>query len=288
MTRTPTDLSTLDASGVKLIAADMDGTLLNDAKELPDGLWDLIQALRDKGVTFVPASGRQYWTLRRLFSPVAEGMTIIGENGALVMRDNDELFRDGMDCETAIEVVKRVRKEVRAGVDTGIVVCCAKSAYIERADQGFQDTVREYYNHTEVVPDLVEHVERMLSGQVEDHLLKLAQWASDGIVDITLRTMEPFMESHQRVVSGANWTDLQSRSVNKGHAIAALQDSLGIGPAQTMVFGDFNNDIEMLLKADFSFAMLNAADDVHDVSHFVAPSNNDAGVVQVVRRLFGV
>lgn len=288
MSRIPTDVSTLDASQVKLVAADMDGTLLNDAKELPEGLWEVIEGLRSRGIAFVPASGRQYWTLRRLFEPVAEGMTIIGENGALVMRDNVELFRDGMDVDVAIEVVKRVRDVACRGVDTGLVVCCAKAAYIERPDEGFHTTMSEYYTSNQVVPDLVEHLEGMRDGLVDDHLLKLAQWAPSGIAAITLETMRPFVQTHQRVVSGANWADLQAATVNKGHAIASLQEAMGIGAAETMVFGDFNNDIEMLLRADFSFAMLNAGEDIHEVSNYVAPSNNDAGVVEVLRRLFQI
>ncbi len=286
MNFTPTDLSTVDASRVKLVAADMDGTLLNDAKEIPEGLWDVIEGLRSRGVVFVPASGRQYWTLRNLFSPVAQGMTIIGENGALVMRDSTELFRDGMEPDVAIDVVKRVRHMASQGIDTGLVVCCARAAYIERSDSEFHTTISEYYNRNQVVSDLVTHLEGIRDGRIDDHVLKLAQWASHGIADVTMSTMEPFLESHQRVVSGANWTDLQASTVNKGHAIAALQESMGIGPAETMVFGDYNNDIEMLLKADFSFAMLNAGPDIHAVSNFVAPSNNQAGVVTVLRELF--
>lgn len=283
-----TDLTTLDASAVKIIATDMDGTLLNDAKELPDGLWEVIQALREKGIEFVPASGRQYWTLRNLFAPVAEGMTIISENGALVMKDSEQLYIDSMDVDTAIETVKHVRQVVSEGADTGIVVCCANSAYIERSDEEFQKIVREYYNRTEVVPDLVQHLEDIRSGVVEDTLLKMAQWARSGIVSLSEFTMGHAIESHQRVVSGSNWADLQEKTVHKGHAIEALQRKLGVGPAETMVFGDFNNDIEMLERADFSFAMVNAGQDIHDVSNYVAPSNNEAGVLTVVRALFNL
>lgn len=288
MMRTPTDLSTLDASGVKIVAVDMDGTLLNDAKEMPDGLWDIVRALRERGIEFVPASGRQYWTLRDLFAPVAQGMTIIGENGSVVMKDGEEVFLDGIDCDTAIEVALRVREMVAKGYNTGLVACAAKSAYIERDDATFQETVREYYHRTHVVPDLVEHLRAIRDGKGDDTLLKLAQWGEVGVKDITEQTMGPAQHTHQWVVSGAHWADLQASTVNKGHAIEALQQRMGVGPAQTMVFGDFNNDIEMLVRADFSFAMANAGEDIHAVSNYVAPSNNDAGVVVVLKELFGL
>lgn len=285
MSRVPSDLSAVDASDVRIVAVDMDGTLLNDAKELPEGLWDVVRELEQRGIEFVPASGRQYWTLRNLFAPVADGTTIIAENGALVMKDHEQVYIDQMDIDTAVEAVKRVRQVVDEGADTGIVVCCAQSAYIERGDEAFQKIVREYYNHTEVVPDLLERLEDIRGGRVEDTLLKLAQWAKSDIISLSEFTMGHAIESHQRVVSGANWADLQEKTVNKGRAIEALQRRLGVGPTQTMVFGDFNNDIEMLERADFSFAMLNASDDVHAVARYIAPSNNEAGVLSVIREL---
>lgn len=284
----PTDLTTLDASNVRIIAVDMDGTLLNDAKELPDGLWDTIRALRVRGIEFVPASGRQYWTLRDLFAPVADGMTIIGENGSIVMKDGVELFMDGIDCDTAVAIAKRIRDMHAQGVDTGMVACCAKSGYVERADTAFNTTVREFYHRTQIVPDLAEHVAKMRTGEVDDTLLKVAQWADGGIAELSLQTMGPHIDTHQRVVSGANWVDLQERTVNKGMAIAALQERLGVTPMETMAFGDFNNDVEMMQRAHFSFAMSNAVPEVHAVSNYVAPSNNDNGVMTVVRKLFGV
>lgn len=286
MTPTPSDLATVDASEVKIVAVDMDGTLLNDAKELPEGLWDVVDALCQRGIEFVPASGRQYWTLRNLFAPVAGGMTIIGENGSIVMKDGELIFQDSMSIEAAIEVVRRVRERVAQGVDTGLVVCCAKSAYIERNDEAFQATARQYYNRTEVVPDLLERLEEMRDGRYEDTLLKLAQWAPAGIQDITSYTMGHAVGAHQWVVSGDNWADLQKAGVNKGQAIEALQKRLGVGPNETMVFGDYGNDIEMLERAHFSFAMLNAGPDIHAVSNYVAPSNNDAGVLTVLREVF--
>lgn len=288
MSITPTDLSSVDVSGVRIVAIDMDGTLLNDAKEMPEGLWDVIRALQAQGIECVPASGRQYWTLRNLFAPVAQGMTIIAENGSVVMKDGEEIFIDGMDCDTAIEVVRRVREKRGNGANTGLVVCCAKSAYIERADAEFENTVREYYHHTEIVPDLVEHLEGMRDGRVDDSLLKLAQWAEKDIVSIAEYTMGFAADTHQWVVSGAHWSDLQEKSVNKGLGIEALQKALGVGPESTMSFGDFHNDIEMLERSEFSFAMANAEPEVIAVSNYVAPSNNDAGVVVVLKETFGL
>ena len=71
---------------IKLIASDLDGTLLlNKAQTLPDDLFPLIRELNELGIRFVAASGRQYPNMKRLFAPVASDISFICENGALAV-----------------------------------------------------------------------------------------------------------------------------------------------------------------------------------------------------------
>lgn len=77
---------------IRLIACDMDGTLLDENKRLPRDLFPALDALRAQGVSFAVASGRQYASLRKDFLPVVGHMLFISENGALVMRGDERLF----------------------------------------------------------------------------------------------------------------------------------------------------------------------------------------------------
>ncbi|MGW2712965.1 HAD hydrolase family protein, partial [Streptomyces sp. NPDC001356] len=122
MPATPTPL--LDASDqpagpadIRLIVTDMDGTLLDDAKRIPDGLWPMLAELRRRGVLFSPASGRQYATLFRQFEEVAEGMVFIAENGTYVVRDGVELSSDPLDRSVAAAVARRARRLVADGAE---------------------------------------------------------------------------------------------------------------------------------------------------------------------------
>ena len=82
------------------------------------------------------------------------------------------------------------------------------------------------------------------------------------------------------------WTDVNPAAATKGTGLAGLQASLGISPAQTLCFGDFNNDIPMFEHARFSFAMANAQPDVVAAARYVAPSNAEEGVLTVLNDLF--
>ncbi|MGL4910126.1 MAG: HAD family hydrolase, partial [Cetobacterium sp.] len=70
-----------------------------------------------------------------------------------------------------------------------------------------------------------------------------------------------------------------------GIALEALQKSLGVVYEETMIFGDYLNDYEMLKKGKYSFAMENAHEEVKKISNFIAKSNNDNGVLQELKKI---
>ncbi|MFD9005543.1 Cof-type HAD-IIB family hydrolase [Streptomyces sp. NPDC059582] len=261
---------------IRLIVTDMDGTLLDDDKRAPEGLWEVLALLRERGVLFSPASGRQYATLERQFAEVAEGMVFIAENGTYVVRDGVELSSDPLDPAVAREVVRAARRLVADGVDMGAVLCGKKSAYVERTDEAFLAEVRRYYLELRIVEDVTA---------VDDDIIKVALFDFGAAERTTAPALAPFVATHQVVVSGAHWVDVMNRTADKGSAVRRLQRDLGITPAQTMVFGDYLNDLEMLDTAEWSFAMANAHPEVVRRARHLAPSNNDNGVLRTVARM---
>ncbi|MFH9859191.1 Cof-type HAD-IIB family hydrolase [Streptomyces sp. NPDC017202] len=261
---------------IRLVVTDMDGTLLDDDKRTPDGLWEVLALLRERGVLFSPASGRQYATLAREFAEVADGMVFIAENGSYVVRDGEELSSDPLDPAVVARVVDAVRRLVAGGADVGAVVCGKRSAYVERADEAFLGEVGRYYLRHRVVEDVAA---------VEDDVIKVALFDFGPAAETTAPALAAFADTHQVVVSGEHWVDVMNRTANKGAALRRLQRELGVTPAQTVVFGDYLNDLEMLDAADWSFAMANAHPEVVRRARHLAPSNNDNGVLRTLVRL---
>ncbi|MEU0005415.1 Cof-type HAD-IIB family hydrolase [Streptomyces sp. NPDC006314] len=264
---------------IRLVVTDMDGTLLDDDKRIPDGLWPMLAELRRRGVLFSPASGRQYATLARQFADVSEGMVFIAENGTYVVRDGVELSSDPLENSVAAGVVRTVRRLVADGVDVGAVVCGKRSAYVERTDEAFLAEVRKYYVEHRIVADATA---------VDDDVIKVALFDFGAAEHSTAPALAEFAGTHHVVVSGEHWVDVMNRTANKGTALRGLQNALGITPAQTMVFGDYLNDLEMLDAAEWSFAMANAHPEVLRRARHLAPSNNDAGVLRTVARVLGL
>ena len=260
---------------LRLIAVDMDGTLLDGHGRIPEALWPLLDRLHAGGIRFAPASGRQLATLQRAFAAHLDDMVFIAENGAYVVEGDTEISSDAMDASFTASLVTRLRALAAAGRDLGVVVCGKRSAYIERADDAFLPEAEKYYARLEAVPDLLA---------VSDQILKVAIF-DFADATATAPALDDLRATHQVVVSGAHWIDVMNQGVNKGVALRRLQAATGITPEQTAVFGDYLNDLEMMDAASLSFAMANAHPDVAARARYAAPSNLEHGVITTIEKL---
>ena len=260
---------------IRLVVADMDGTLLDERSRIPDGFWPMLARLKRRGVEFVPASGRQYATLRNMFADKAaeilDGgeLSYIAENGNVVALDGKVVEVHGVDLDVTRHVIDLVDDAAASGEhNVGLVVCGLKSAYVQRSDKPFLDEVGKYY--------------AALSIEI---VLKLAILDLDGSERFTNEKLTHLRADYQVVVSGKLWVDIMNIETDKKQGVEALQRVLGVTPAQTAVFGDYLNDLLMLEAGDWSFAMGNAHPDLKAAARYIAPSNVERGVLKVVDRL---
>ncbi len=270
-------LAAVRGRDVRLLVVDMDGTLLDGDGEIPEGLWPALDRLAAAGIVFAPASGRQYATLLSMFERARAGMVFIAENGSYVVRDDVEVSSTTLPPDLVRDVVTRMRGLTRDGEDLGVVVCGKDAAYVERHDRAFVDQVDPYYASLVEVDDLLA-----LGPDVVEAVIKVAVLAFDGPEQRVEPALAPLRPGHQVVVSGNHWVDVMHAEVHKGVAVRRLQASLGVGRDQTVVLGDYLNDLEMLDEATLSFAMDNAHPDVVARARHRAPANTEQGVLQVI------
>ena len=280
------------------MVADMDGTLLDERSRIPDGFWPMLARLKRRGVEFVPASGRQYATLRNMFAgkaaEILDGgeLSYIAENGNVVALDGKVVEVHGVDLDVTSHVIDLVDDAAASGEhNVGLVVCGLKSAYVQRSDKPFLDEVGKYYAALSIVDDLHEVLDfaQEPSAYTPDGdaeiVLKLAILDLDGSERFTNEKLTHLRADYQVVVSGKLWVDIMNIETDKKQGVEALQRVLGVTPAQTAVFGDYLNDLLMLEAGDWSFAMGNAHPDLKAAARYIAPSNVEHGVLKVVDRL---
>ncbi len=263
----------MDLSQIKLVATDMDGTLLNSRGEVSQSFYYLFDELRALGVTFVAASGRQYYSIIDKLKPIKDDIFVIAENGALTMQQDKELQTTVIDRETYLELLE-ITKTLKG---SQVILCGRKKGYIEDYGQDFVDMFTEFYDRYEIVEDLAE--------VTDDVYLKIAICNQKGSEKYLYPALKHLENRLKVKVSGEVWLDLSHNLANKGYALQQLQNAHNILPEETMVFGDYNNDLEMMSQATYSFAMENAHPNVKAVANYTTKSNNENGVEYMLHKM---
>lgn len=262
---------------IKLILTDMDGTLLRGNHELPEKTLETIRRLMDQQIRFGIASGREYNNLREYFPGLADEMIMVADNGTLIYDKTEEIYLDVLRKEEVEKIVKELRK--LPGV--WIVLCGKKMSYIEcRAeDRGIMESIaHNFYENVELTEDVCERTDR-------EQIMEISIFCENGaaMVEPQLKWLE---KDYQVFVSGSNWIDILNKSAGKGNAVKLLQQRYGWQPEECMAFGDYFNDIAMLQNVGESYAMANAQPDVQAAAKYLAPSNEEGGVIRVLRERF--
>ncbi|HMR50242.1 MAG TPA: Cof-type HAD-IIB family hydrolase [Arachnia sp.] len=262
-------------SDLRLVVTDMDGTLLRPDGTTPEGLWPILAELRERGVLFAAASGRQHGSLTRIFEERADGVVYIADNGCLVVENGEVISTTPLDLSAAERMVHTAR-DLSRRLGIGLVWSGPRSAYVERGDERTYSGSQQYYAAMELVDDLLD---------IGEPPLKVAFYGPDGFTEETVATITRAAGSSRTLVSGRRWVDVQNPVADKAVGVRDLQARHGIGPDQTVVFGDFLNDLQLMGTATYSYAMANAHPEVLAAAAYRAPNNAEQGVIQVLNQI---
>jgi Cof subfamily protein (haloacid dehalogenase superfamily) len=264
----------MDLNNVKLVVSDMDGTLLNDKGEVSTRFFELFKKLQRQNILFCAASGRQYDSIIDKLATIKDDIYVIAENGGIAKKADKVLLLKALNTKKVINVVP-VLRNIK---DANIVLCSQDTAFIESNDVDFIRYFQEYYHSYSIVDDLIE-VAKTTS------ILKIAVYHPSSSEDFIYPEIKHLKEDYLLKISGQNWLDISDDKANKGNALREVQKLLNISKEETMVFGDYLNDIEMLQEATFSFAMANAHNDITKIANYATRSNNNFGVESVLEKL---
>ncbi len=258
---------------IRLVATDMDGTLLNSNKEMPADFMDWIKA--HPQIRTVIASGRQYFTLEADFMPVRDELIFVAENGSLVFDQGEIIYINEMtqaDVCSCLDMLKHVPY-------ANPIACGAKAAYMEKPSKEAHDNAAMYYKSLVITDNLKEAIKA-------DRIVKIAIYFNDFKAEEMYERVQLPQDGHlQSVYSSVSWIDIANASVNKGEAIRSIQEKYDIAPDESMAFGDFLNDYELLLACTESYCMANGHADLKKIAKHIAASNDEDGVMAVLRGL---
>jgi len=232
---------------IKLIASDIDGTLLqNGQTQISQRFFEQARRLMDRGAALCAASGRQYSSLRRLFAPVADRMYFICENGAVVCGPGGRLIsKTVIDRETSV----RLCEEILEIPGCELLISGADTSYLCPKSKDYEDQIRYFLGNKAAIL-------RTPSDMPED-FVKISAYYLPGAEKIEKILAPRWRQTFQVAVAGAAWLDFTLS--DKGTGIRALCAELGIAPEEIMAFGDNYNDVPMLEAVGHPCLMASAA-----------------------------
>ncbi|MGG1518329.1 Cof-type HAD-IIB family hydrolase [Paenibacillus oryzisoli] len=254
----------------RLIALDVDGTLLNDEHVLSERTIETVQAVYDQGCSIVLCTGRAPASTLPILEELGLEGTMITHNGAVTLHADEHRQTIVNEFTFAVEDIEPMLAYARReGIHFD--VCTAMNMYIERI--GAYE--REMYEKFLISPKLVSSV-----SELSLPLVKFTLFGQPEVLDRVQKEWEDqkLYGSLRMIRSGDLFIDVMSPLANKGNALKALAASLKVEPDEIIAIGNYYNDLEMMAFAGVGIAVENSPEAVKAAADWVTASNNDDGV----------
>jgi len=263
----------------KLLASDMDGTLLNTARIITPRTQAAIHNLLAAGALFVPCTGRSLCAMKDVSALFEEDMPFIVYNGSMAVmhRSREVIFSLTLEAELALEVFAMGEER-----DLPMVVWCHDQLYINRDYKG----TRAYQKAINLTTSKL-----LVNGEIEE-------LAAKGITKIVWLDYPEKVTAYQQEMqvhfsgrlnchsSSPVILEFVNIAASKGKALEQIGKRLGIAREEMVAVGDWYNDLSMLQYAGFPVAMDNAPDDIKAVCAHVTYSNANDGVAALIEKYF--
>ena len=282
---------------IKLIATDMDGTLLNAAHEISEENIQAIEYAQSQGITVVIATGRAFYEANTPIAQTDLKLPYICLNGAEV---RDESFNISSTSNLNRELIDRItdvlnRESIYYQIYTNIGIYtenpqrdldiyidiaerAGQQADVEKIKAGIQKRID---NGTLKVVDNYDKI-KDTPGEI---VMKILAFDSD--LEKIDRVSEELAQSGSLAVSSSSRGNIEitHADAQKGIALQTIADRLKVDMSDVMAIGDNLNDLSMLERAGYSVAMANATDEVKATAKFETESNEDSGVGKAIMKL---
>ena len=265
---------------IKVIATDMDGTLLDPKGQLDlPRLEKILDKLDQRGIRFVIATGNEVHRMRQLLGHLAERVVLVVANGARIFENNELIQSQTWDDAMVDKALGHFKGRE-----------CQDQFVITAMNGGFVKTGTVFTELDKfMTPEMIEKLyQRMqfvdeFDSSLFGGVLKMSMVVGEERLDSILQEINDLFDGHVRAVSsGYGCIDILQDGIHKAWGLVELLKRWNLKPEQIMAFGDSENDIEMLELAGISFAMENAEEAVKEIATKVAPANSQAGVYQVL------
>ena len=258
----------------KLLALDIDGTLLNDSRQISDENVSAIKRAIDSGVHVTLCTGRPIQGVKKLVDTLGIKAPVITYNGAEIVdpTSNKILFKTQLLPCDAVKIVELGKKK-----NTTLIVWSQGRLY----GYPMNDRVEDYKQIATIEPKPLEDITTLAN----DGITKIIWYDTiDGVAHFKDELKDEEFSSVTYCTSNPKFLEFFNRQVSKKTAIESLCGLLGISKEETVAIGDGYNDVPMFEGVGLSIAMGNAPDEIKSMCHKVTLDNNSNGVAKAIEQ----
>lgn len=263
-------------SAIKLIAIDLDDTLLHDDISVSDYSKKVLKSAMDRGVKIVIATGRMFQAARPWGQAIGLGdVPMICYTGSMTgLCESGKVLRDvRIDYDLALEILSVIRKHgwyAHTYIDDELYV-------------PFRDERTDAYEKQCGVKAHVAGDDFYTPKKAPTKIL-VCDYDMEVMKEIESVLRTGYADKVGQVKSKPFFFEMNNKECSKGNAVKALAESYGIEPSEIMAFGNGNNDASMLRMAGSSFAVANASPSAKEAAKGLTDSNNEDGVAKAIAR----
>ncbi|MBM3301844.1 MAG: HAD family phosphatase [Deltaproteobacteria bacterium] len=259
----------------RLVALDLDGTLLNNQKEIEEPVLARIKQLSGDEVHFVIVTGRMYCSAVRYARQVGQVLPLTCLNGTMIkdVATDETLYHNPLRPELARVVVERVNE---LPVHTFLY---DNDCLLLRS---VPDELREYFGRTSVRFEMTEDLVGRVTGQISQVMLA----GQDSLIQEARRQLEEenghrleFFFYPSRMLSSFAYLEIKNPGDSKGCGLRMLREMLGVSREEVMAIGDYDNDLSLFEESGLRIAMQNASEALKARADRVTTRTNDEGGV---------
>jgi Cof subfamily protein (haloacid dehalogenase superfamily) len=258
---------------VKLLAIDVDGTLLNDDHQLTERTKSAISQIKERGVKVVLATGRGPVSCFPIMEELALTEPIITHNGAVIVGPQTKqiALEIGFKAEELLPIIQYCRQ-------TGIHfdASTAFEMYVEGRTPEADQMYKKFFANPRMVAD---------TSLLKDQIVKFTLFGDEKQMDQALEEVAFKFPDWSIIRSGETFIDVIHPKATKGNALKRILKEQNILPAQVIAFGNYYNDLEMIQLAGIGVAMENSPEQIRHLADRITVSNNDDGVAVVIEEI---
>ena len=265
----------------KLVAIDLDGTLVTDEKELTKKTVEVIKEASKKGVKIMISSGRSFYRLERFIDALdlrKENQCTICFNGGMIVENKTKemLYSKNLNAEEVEELIQ-LGKALRLP----IMIYSRDTHYVET----IPEVVQKNTKNLKGMNLKVVNFNQINFNKPENYIYKVCFIDKpEKIIEKRKQISEEILKKYEITSSVPEYLEIVKKGIKKSEAIKVVMEKYDIKQDEVMAIGDGENDIEMLDFAGLGIAMENAKEEVKRFANDVTTSNNHDGVANAIEK----